>query len=56
MNDSLNTSDIQQFESYLINTGIKITTVKKYVRDIKKLAFFWRNIIRSFLNHLWMRL
>lgn len=40
MNDSLNTSDIQQFESYLINTGIKITTVKKYVRDIKKLAFF----------------
>lgn len=37
---SLTPSDIKQFQSYLMDSNVKLNTVKKYVRDVKKLAHF----------------
>ena len=40
MTHSLTSSDIKQFQSYLMDSNVKLNTVKKYVRDVKKLAHF----------------
>lgn len=40
MTHSLTTLDIKQFQSYLMDSNIKLNTAKKYVRDVKKLAHF----------------
>lgn len=40
MPNSLTVSDIQHFQSALMNSGIKLNTIKKYVRDIKKLESY----------------
>ena len=37
---SLTPSDIKQFQSYLMDSNVKLNTAKKYVRDVKKLAHF----------------
>lgn len=40
MTHSLTSSDIKQFQSYLMDSNVKFNTAKKYVRDVKKLAHF----------------
>ena len=40
MTHSLTSSDIKQFQSYLMDSNVKLNTAKKYVRDVKKLAHF----------------
>ena len=40
MTHSLTPSDIMQFQSYLMDSNVKLNTAKKYVRDVKKLAHF----------------
>lgn len=40
MTHSLTPSDIKQFQSYLMDSNIKLNTAKKYVRDVNKLAHF----------------
>ena len=40
MTHSLTSSDIKQFQSYLMDSNVKLNTVKKFVRDVKKLAHF----------------
>lgn len=40
MTYSLTSSDIKQFQSYLMDSNVKLNTAKKYVRDVKKLAHF----------------
>lgn len=40
MTHSLTPSDIKHFQSYLMDSNIKLNTAKKYVRDVNKLAHF----------------
>lgn len=40
MTHSLTSSDIKQFQSYLMDSNVKLNIAKKYVRDVKKLAHF----------------
>ena len=40
MTHSLTSSDIKQFQSYLMDSNVKWNIAKKYVRDVKKLAHF----------------
>ena len=40
MTYQLTQSSIEQFQSALMESDIKLNTAKKYVRDVKKLALF----------------
>lgn len=53
MTYSLTSSDIKQFQSYLMDSNVKLNTAKKYVRDVKKLAHFCRIKHRLCLRILW---
>ena len=55
MTYQLTQSSIEQFQSALMESDIKLNTAKKYVRDVKKLALFYLLRKNLFRRIRWMR-